>query len=171
MASDPLTLYKLIVLYMLERVNFPLTKAQVFDFILGREYTTFMPLQQAISELTDAQMVRAKSLRNRTHLEITEEGRETLNFFENRISSQIKDEINKYFKENKYELKNEVSVISNYDKSTSGEYEASLIIKEKNVNLINLTLSVPTEEMAAAICDKWDAASQDVYSLIVEKLF
>lgn len=171
MAQDPLTLYKLIVLYMLDRVNFPLTKAQVFDYILDKEYTTFMPLQQAISELTDAEMVRAKSLRNRTHLEITDEGRETLGFFENRISTQIKDDIDAYFKENCFELKNEVSVISNYYKSTSGEYEANLIIKEKKINLINLTLSVPTEDLAASICDKWEGASQDIYSAIVDKLF
>ncbi|MBQ9863224.1 MAG: DUF4364 family protein [Lachnospiraceae bacterium] len=98
MTQDPITLYKLIVLYMLDRVNFPLTKAQVGDFILEKEYTTFLKLQQAISELTDADMVRAKSIRNRTHLEITEEGRQTLGFFENRISSSIREEIDNYFK-------------------------------------------------------------------------
>lgn len=171
MNQGPLTLYKLIVLYMLDRVNFPLTKAQVGDFILGREYTNFLTLQQAISELIDADMLKAKSIRNRTHLEITDEGRETLNFFSNRISTQIKDDIDKYFKENQFELKNEVSIISNYYKSTTGEYEANLIIKEKNINLINLTMSVPNEELAASICEKWEAASQDVYSSIVEKLF
>ena len=37
MLQDPLTLYKLIVLYMLNRVTFPLTAAQVSDFILGKE--------------------------------------------------------------------------------------------------------------------------------------
>ncbi|MBQ3890778.1 MAG: DUF4364 family protein, partial [Lachnospiraceae bacterium] len=150
MTQDPITLYKLIVLYMLDRVNFPLTKAQVGDFILEKEYTTFLKLQQAISELTDADMVRAKSIRNRTHLEITEEGRQTLGFFENRISSSIREEIDKYFKENEYELKNEVSVLSNYYKSTTGEYEANMIIREKNINLVNLTMSVPTEELAAS---------------------
>jgi len=156
---------------MLDRVNFPLTKAQVGDFILEKEYTTFLKLQQAISELTDADMVRAKSIRNRTHLEITEEGRQTLGFFENRISSSIREEIDKYFKENEYELKNEVSVLSNYYKSTTGEYEANMIIREKNINLVNLTMSVPTEELAASICDKWETANQDVYNLLVEKLF
>ena len=171
MTQDPITLYKLIVLYMLDRVNFPLTKAQVGDFILEKEYTTFLTLQQAISELTDADMVRAKSIRNRTHLEITEEGRQTLGFFENRISSQIREEIDKYFKANEYELKNEVSVLSNYYKSTTGEYEANMIIREKNINLVNLTMSVPTEELAASICDKWETANQDVYNLLVEKLF
>ena len=81
MTQDPLTLYKLIVLYMLDRVNFPLTKAQIGDFILEREYTNFLTLQQAIAELIDADLVVAKSNRNRTHLAITTEGRATLSYF------------------------------------------------------------------------------------------
>ncbi len=171
MTKDPLTLYKLIVLYMLNRVSFPLTKAQVCDFILDREYTTFMTLSQAVSELTDADMIRAKSIRNRTHLEITPEGRQTLDFFSNRISSKIKDEIDTYFKENSFQLKNEVSVVSNYYKSTSGEYEANLVIKEKNVNLLDIKLSVPSESLASEICDKWENSNQDIYKYLVEKLF
>lgn len=171
MSQDPLTLYKLIVLYMLDRVDFPLTKAQVCDYILEKEYTNFMTLQQAISELIDAEMIKARSIRNRTHLELTQEGRDTLEFFGNRISTQIKDDINTYFKENKFQLKNEVSVLANYYKATSGEYEANLIIKEKKINLVNLTMSVPSEEIAAAICDKWEGSSQDIYAFLVEKLF
>ena len=90
MLQDPLTLYKLIVLYMLNRVTFPLTAAQVSDFILGKEYTNFLTLQQVINELTDAGMIATQSIRNRTHLSITAEGKETLNFFENRIGDTIK---------------------------------------------------------------------------------
>lgn len=93
MAQDPLTLYKLITLYMLDRVSFPLTKAQIGDFILGHDYTNFLTLQQVIAELIDAELIRAKSLRNRTYLEITEEGRNTLNYFGNRINDSIKDDI------------------------------------------------------------------------------
>ena len=93
MLQDPLTLYKLIVLYMLNRVTFPLTAAQVSDFILGKEYTNFLTLQQVINELTDAGMIVTQSIRNRTHLSITPEGKETLNFFENRIGDTIKQEI------------------------------------------------------------------------------
>lgn len=171
MNQDPLTLYKLIVLYMLDRVAFPLTQAQVFEFILDKEYTSFLNLQQAISELTGAELVNAKSIRNRTHLELTPEGKETLNFFSNRISPSIKEDINKYFKDNEFELRNEVSVYSNYYKSTNGEYETSLVIREKEIELVNIKLSVPTEDIAASICDKWEAASQEIYSDIVKRLF
>ena len=50
MTQDPLTLYKLIVLYMLNRVDFPLTKAQITDFILEKEYTTYMNLQSVLAQ-------------------------------------------------------------------------------------------------------------------------
>ena len=93
MMQDPLTLYKLIVLYMLDRVTFPLTKAQISDFIQEKEYTNFFTLQQVISELIDSGLITARSVRNRTHLVITDEGRETLHFFENRISDAIRQDI------------------------------------------------------------------------------
>ena len=168
---DPLTLYKLIVLYMLTRVDFPLTKAQVGDFILGKEYTNFLTLQQAIGELIDAGLVTAQSIRNRTHLTITGEGRETLRFFQNQINDSIKSDIDDFFRENEIELRNEVSILADYYKSSSVEYEAHLIAKDKNVDLVNITISVPSEETAAAICDNWQKKNQDIYQYLISQLF
>ena len=171
MNQDPLIIYKLIILYMLNRVVFPLTKAQVCDFVLEKEYTNFINLQQAISELIDRDLISSKSIRNRTHLELTEDGKQTLNFFENRLSQAIKDDINTYFKEKEFELRNEISIYSDYYKATNGEYEASLVFKEKELELVNIKLSIPTKEMAVSICDKWEGASQDIYKYLVSKLF
>lgn len=171
MLQDPLTLYKLIVLYMLNRVSFPLTTAQISDFILDKDYTNFLTLQQVINELTEAGLIEGQTIRNRTHLDITEEGRETLQFFENRISDAIKTDINEYLRKNEFTLRNEVSVIGDYYKSTSGEYEAHLVAKDRGINLIDITLSVPIEEMAASICDNWQKKNQDIYKYLIEQLF
>lgn len=171
MIQDPLTLYKLIVLYMLNRVSFPMTTAQVSDFILGREYTNFLTLQQVINELTDADMISSETIRNRTHLAITAEGRDTLNFFQNRISDAIKQEINTYFRENEFSLRNEVSVLGDYYKSTSGEYEAHLVAKDRGIRVVDITLSVPDETTAAAICDNWQKKNQNIYQYLIRQLF
>lgn len=171
MLQDPLTLYKLIVLYMLNRVSFPLTTAQISDFILEKEYTSFLTLQQVINELTDASLVAAQSTRNRTHLTITDEGKETLNYFENRVSDTIKEEIDAYFQEKEFSLRNEVSVQADYYKSTSGEFEAHLIAKDRKINLVEINLSVPLEEMAASICDNWQKKNQEIYKYLIEQLF
>lgn len=171
MLQDPLTLYKLIILYMLNRVTFPMTTAQISDFILEKEYTNFLTLQQAISELTDAGMISTQSIRNRTHLAITEDGRETLSFFGNRISDAIKNDIDSYFRDNEFTLRNEVSVQGDYYKSTSGEYEAHLVAKDRGINLVDITLSVPVEEVAAAICDNWQKKNQEIYKYLISELF
>ena len=168
---DPLTLYKLIVLYMLERVDFPITKAQISDFILGKEYTNFLTLGQVIGELTDAGLITAQSIRNRTHLAITNEGKETLQFFENQINNSIKADIDAFFRENEIHLRNEVSILSDYYKSTSGEFEAHLVAKEKGVNLIDITISVPSEETASSICDNWQQKNQEIYQYLIGQLF
>lgn len=169
--QDPLTLYKLIILYMLNRVDFPLTKTQIGDFILEREYTNFLTLQQAIGELTDAGMITAQSIGNRTHLLITGDGVQTLNFFGNEINQSIKQDIDEYLKENEMELRNEVSILAEYYKSTSGEYEAHLTAKDKGIHLVDITISVPVEETAVSICDNWQKKNQDIYQYLISQLF
>lgn len=169
--SDPLTLYKLIVLYMLNRVSFPLTAAQISDFILTREYTNFLTLQQVIRELTDTGLVDARTVRNRTQLLLTKDGKQTLDFFSQQISASIRQEIDEYLKENEMELRNEVSILADYYKSTSGEYEAHLKAKEGNVTLVDLIISVPVEETAAAICDNWQKKNQEIYKYLIKELF
>ena len=168
---DPLTLYKLIILYMLNRVDFPLTKAQISDFILEKEYTNFLSLQQSIGELIEAGLVTAQSMGNRTHLSITKEGIETLRFFGNQIGGGIKTDIDDFLTENEIHLRNEASIIADYYKSTSGEYEAHLTAKEKGVKLVDITMSVPSEETAAAICDNWQRKNQDIYQYLISQLF
>ena len=81
MLTEPMTLYKLMSLYMLKQVNFPLTNAQLTGFFTEHDYTTYFTLQQALGELEDAGLVRKESSHNSTRYEITREGEETLNFF------------------------------------------------------------------------------------------
>lgn len=171
MTQEPLTLYKLIILYMLNRVTFPLTKSQISDFILERGYTDFLTLQKAIAELTENDMLKTKQIRNRTQLYITEDGKATLSFFENRISDAIKQEVDAFLKDNLEELRNEVLVTADYYRTTNGDYETQLIVKERNNPIIQLQLTVPTESVASAICEHWQSKNQEIYKYLTEQLF
>lgn len=171
MLPEHLTLYKLIILYMLNRVSFPVTRTQVGDFLLDREYGNYLPMQQAISELTDAGLIRSQTSGNRTLLTITKEGEQTLRYFDNRINESIKQDIDTYFQEQGHTLRNEISVQSNYYKSTTGEYEAHLIAMDRAIKLVDITLSVPTKESASAICDNWNAKNEAIYQFLIQELF
>lgn len=171
MTQDPLTLYKLIVLYMLDKVTFKLTNSQISSFILEKEYTNYMTLQQVISDLLDTELIKADTLRNRTYFSITEEGHSTLSYFGSRISDAIINDIDTFLKEKHLELKNEASITANYYKSVSGEFETELVAKEKDIELVNIRLSVPTEEMAETICDSWHNKNQQIYKYLMQELF
>lgn len=156
---------------MLDRVSFPLTKAQVGNFIQEREYTNFFTLQQVIAELIDTKLITANTILNRTQLSITDEGKETLRFFGSRISAAIKEDIESYLSEKELALRNEASVSANYYKSTSGEYEARLTAKDRGITLVDITLSVPVKEVAEAVCENWQKKNEAVYQYLIEQLF
>lgn len=171
MIEDSLMLYKLIVLYMLGRVSFPLTNAQVCDFMLEHNYTDYMTLQKVLAELSEANLILTSKHHNRTQLTLTKEGAETLRFFDNRIGEAIRQDIDTFLKEKEFTLRNEVSILADYYKSTSGEYEARLVAKDRDITLIDMTLSVPTLDLAISVCDNWQAKNQEVYQFITSRLF
>jgi len=170
MSTESMTLYKLMVLYMLKKVNFPLNNGQISDFILQREYTTYFTLQEAINELVSDNFIQLINYRNSTQYKLTDEGTETISFFDSKISSAIKTDIEEYLKVNKYVLKSEVGTTSDYYKSTSKDFIVHCQVKEGKSTLIELNLSVPLENQADAMCAKWKEASAEIYEFIMHKL-
>lgn len=170
MQSDTFMLYKLMILYILSRVNFPLTNAQLTAFILEKEYTNYFNIQRAISELIDDAFIAMKTIRNSTLYRITESGAETLVFFDNMISAGIKEDIEAYLAQNKYELQEEVSTPAEFYQVKKGEYAAHLSVIERDMSIIDLTLIVTSEEEASMICNNWKENSSDVYSYLMSTL-
>jgi predicted transcriptional regulator len=160
----------MLVLYMLKRCESPLSKAQIYDFILEKEYTNYMTLQEAFGELASSELIVEKTMGNRTYLEITEEGSQTLEFFGNRINPSIRQDIDSYLKDNSMKLRNESSVLGDYRKIGENEYEVSLLVREGGRQQLGIKLVVPVEEMAQAMLDNWQKKSEDIYSYLYSKL-
>ena len=155
---------------MLDKVDYPITKAQVYDFILEKEYANYFTLTQATYELTEDGYIESSSTHSSTFLKLTDKGRDTLTFFQNRISEGIRNDINTYFEDNSFEISNRVSVMTNYYRSASGDYVADLSAREKSSDLINIRINMPTEEAAQSLCEHWREKSSDIYSFILENL-
>ena len=168
--SEAFTLYKLIVLYMLEKVDFPLTNGQISEFILDKGYTSYFTLQQAISEMVETGFIREESTHNRTMYHLTEEGAETIQFFKSNISPAIRKDIDTFLKEKAYELKNEVGVKADYYPNKSNEYSVRCQICEGDASLIDLTISVPTEEEDISVANNWNKRHQEMYAQIMANL-
>ena len=170
MESNAMTLYKLIILFILDQVDFSLTNAQISNLILEKEYTNYFTIQQAINELEGSELIKWDTVRNSSYLRITDAGHETLKFFNKEISDAIKEEIIAYLKDNKYELREEVSTVADYYEAKKGEYIAHCYVKEMDSKVIEISLSVPTEEDAIKICNHWRTKSQKIYAFAMKEL-
>ena len=168
--TETFTLYKLIVLYMLEKVDFPLTTSQISEFILDKGYTTYFKLQETLSEMVESGLLRVETTHNRTLYHLTENGAETIQFFKNKISTAIQNDIDEFLKEKRYDLKEEDAIKSDYYLNTNHEYEVRCQIVENGFSLIDLKITVPTEIEAETIASNWSRESQKIYSSLLSQL-
>ncbi len=170
MSLEPLTLYKLMTLYMLNKVNFPLTNTQISGFFLDKEYTSYFVFQQVISELLDSNLITSEVVRNTSYYRITDDGIETIELFTSKIPVAIIDDIDIFLIDNKYELRNQVGTLADYYKSTNQDYVVNCQIKEGQSTLIDLSISVPSEDVAEDMCNNWQNTSQELYETIMKML-
>ena len=164
------TVYKLIVLYMLQNSKDPLTNSQLSEFILDHEYTNYFHLQQAISELVEAELVEKQTISNASYYRLTEDGKNTLSYFGNQLSDDIQKEVREYLKEKGCETRDRILMPADYYISRHGGYMVRCQLIERNVSLIDLNISAPTLEAAQSMCRQWPSKCQSIYDKIMEEL-
>ncbi len=173
MASQYLTLYKMIILYMLDRSESQLTRANISDFMLGTGYTDYLTLQEAFGELLERGLLREKTMGNRTYPELTDAGQEALTFFRGEMNPAIQQQIDDYLKEHRMELRNEAGIRTNYERRPNGEYMVDVAALEQGDTILGLSICVPDEETAQRVTDHWQAEEMrsEIYRYLVEKLW
>ena len=170
MISEPYTLYKLMILYMLNEVNFPLTNCQLTGFFLDNEYTTCFTIQKVISELIDSKLIYDRHVGNTTRYEISSDGAETLGFFGKDISQAVKADMDEFLKKNKFRLRSEVGTTADYYRADDRNYIVHCEVREGKSLLIGVDISVPDEKEAIDIAGNWKEKSQEIYSYIMRHL-
>lgn len=168
--ADPNTIYKMTILTMLSKTDFPLSNTQVSNFFLEQDYTDYFTIQQTISSLLDSGLIRKESDRGSTRYYITPSGKETLRFFEDKLTPAIMQDMANYFKKNEMTFKNESSVLADFYKSSLSGYDARCRLKENERTVIDLTLHVQTTEQAEAVCRNWKKQNADIFAYLMDVL-
>ena len=86
------------------------------------------------------------------------------------VSEAIHEDMDKYFKDNAIALRDEMSVRADYFENNQSEFTVRLRVMEKDSAVIDLSLSVPTENQANSICDNWKKKNQKLYAYLMQEL-
>ena len=168
--TEPETLYKLMILYMLKKVNFPLSNPQLWNFFEEKGYTNYFTFQDTVAQLLDANLVKQDEVRSIVRYELTREGEEALYYFKNEITPGVREDMDNFLKDHKYQLRNETGITADYYKTPSFDYNVHCEVREGREVLFEINLTVPTEEQARILSGNWSENAQTIYSYILKQL-
>lgn len=168
--ADPNTIYKMTILNMLDKLDFPLSNTQISNFFLDLDYTDYFTVQQTLNELVDSDLIRYETTHSNTQYRITPAGKKTLKFFGDKLTPAIEKDMLHYFEKNKLEFKRENSVLADFYKSTAPGYDVRCRLKENDVSAIDLTIHVQTKEQAQAVCSNWYKNHMEIYGYLMDTL-
>ena len=87
---------KLLVLYVINNLKYPITNAQLTEIILENNFINYFTLQQYISELITSKFLKYKKVNDKNLIYITNNGVNALTFFTDRITPLKKKIIDDY---------------------------------------------------------------------------
>lgn len=171
MFEDTLELaeFKLLVLYIINQVNMPLSKSKITDIVLENNFINYFTLQQYIDELLSSSLLKYKENDDKNRLYITDRGKKVLSFFQNRINPEKILQVNNYLNGKLSKIKEEILI--NGDYTIDGEnYLVDLKAKEYDSLLMELKLSVVSKKQALDLIKLWKENSSDIYNKIIQIL-
>ena len=162
---------KLLVLYVIKSLRQPISKTQLTEIILEKNFINYFTLQQYISELETAEFVEYIEKNDKKLITITTKGENVLSIFNDRISPIKRDIIDNYISKTIDNIKKELTIHSDYTIEKNNSFIVNLKALEDETLLIDLKISVPTKKQATSLCNRWKENPSDIYTKIVQVLF
>ena len=169
-SSEELAYHKLLILYILEKINMDLTNSQITQVVLETEMMNYFSLQQFLSQLMESKFLTTYKESDREYYSLTQKGLEILEYFLSRISEDVTKKIDEYISLNKKNLLSDTEVKSSFIQQNDNEFIVNLKVIENQSNLIDLNLNVSSEKQAQKICNNWKRNASYMYAEIIDLL-
>lgn len=165
--SEDVAQNKLLILYIIKVSPKNFTNNELSEFILNKNYINYFLFQQYLGDLISGEFIEVIE-ENSVHIyKILEKGENTLELFENKIPTKIKEDLSKEFKLQEKMLKRETQIIADLFKKENNQYNVNLKLVENDDILFSLYLEVPTIEQAESICSLWKKDPNSIYQNII----
>lgn len=168
--TEELAQNKLLLLYIIKLSPNKYTKNEITEFVLGKNYMNYFLIQQYLTELTNANFIESIKDDSTETYNLLEKGENTLSFFEDRISQDIKNELQLLFDKDKKEKVIETQIVCDSYAKENNQYVVNLKLVEKEETLFSLYLDVANEKQANLICENWKRKPDLIYQNIINIL-
>ena len=165
---------KLILLFVLEKMEIPLTEKSVLEICTGKNrWLNYMDCKEVLWQLIEAKFVYTPSETKReSRYNITYDGRQCLSHFYQRIPASLREEIDSYCKLNRNYIKRTQEYVSDYYKNDDGSYTVEFKIYEMLVPdaLFEIKIKTASKQSAINASKNWRDSAAATYEHIFETL-
>src|SRR5699024_10019750 len=113
---------KLLLLYIIKKSPYTFSKHQLNEFILEKGFMNYFYLQQYLSELVESELIELSLMDDESKYTISEKGDIALNYFDGKIPSKIKSEVEEEFQTHRTLKKKETQVLAEYYPKEDAQY-------------------------------------------------
>lgn len=161
---------KLILLYIIDTLGIPVSNLQVTKLILDKKFMNYFLLQQFLNELQESGLLSTEIMDDKTMYNITQSGKQTLEYFSSHIPRGMKDSIKNSLAAIKINIKNETHITSDFVPESENEFIVTCKVREDDFALMEIKVTTGTKKDSRLICSNWEKHSQEIYSEIIESL-
>ena len=161
---------KVILLYIIDKINLPVSSLQLTKIILENRFMNYFLFQQFLNELCNTDFLSHSVCEGKTCYNITPAGKQALEYFINLLPDGIKSRIDSTINEIRKNVKNEILILADYAPESENQFTVTCKARENNFTLIEFNMSVGSKNDALTICDNWKKHSQSIYQEIINTL-
>ena len=168
------TVNKLILLYVLDKMEIPLTENSILEICSSQNnWVNWMDCKDLLSQLIISKFVyKPNTDSDENRYNITVAGRECLSQFYTRIPASLRDNIAQFAQENKLQFKRNQEYIAKSYKNADGSYTVKLEILEPltTESIFTLSIKTDTRHNSTIACKKWRELAANIYEYVYSKI-
>lgn len=168
--NDGLADSKLLILYILQKVNHPVSYKELLELVISISDMNYFDFQQYLQDLLDDRFAIKYIEKDDEIIELTEEGRNALNLTIDMLPGILKLKVDSSFKEQYNKIKEEFSVYARYTPVTETSFTVNCKIVENSQTVFNLETIANSKEQAKQIVDNWNNNVEKIYPEILRLL-
>ena len=161
---------KVLILYVLSKINKPVTNSELLDLIQSVEEMNYFYFQQFLIDLKENRYLLEYEQEKQKFYAITMSGRETVRLTIDMLPGAIKDKVDETLKSTMKKIENEEAVYADFFPSKEDEFMICCGIKENNKKVFEVQVFSSSRDNSLKIIDNWKKNAGIIYPKVIEML-
>ena len=172
--NETLAENKVLILYILNKIDKPITNDALLQLVLYITDMNYFYFQQFLLDLLENKYIEIFKEDDNEVFEsvyrITDLGKQTLELTKDMIPGIIKLKVDSTFKDELEEIKEAVSIVSEFVPIDKNDFNVKCKIVENNRIIFEVDVFAGSREHAKTICDNWKENAENIYPKIIHLL-